>query len=187
MAATEVQFASRDKDGNLLDKEDGKKFESRVKHEVSSWDAFYEANRAQLLALTRDDVFKIVEFISKSNAISLDGPTNKMVAFEIFTLGYIIDAARRNVSSWNFSEGELTLMEKVYESKASAYGSGLNAVKQMLSVIDPFKRVKQRMLDDFNLKDEDLEPLFEAVEAVQGDTNPVTRKQKRSSTYQRIR
>lgn len=169
MANTEVQFASRDKDGNLLDRETlgDRKFESRLKHEINNWDAFYEANRTHLLGLTRQDVLDIVEFFQVANMTSVDGPINKLTAFEIFILGYLVDASRRNFNNWDFSDSEKEMIEQLYEKKASAYGSGLNAVSQMLSVIDPFKRVRQRMLDDYNITEAELEPLFKAVDAVQ--------------------
>ncbi len=169
MANTEVQFASKDKDGRLLDRETlgDRKFDSRLKHEINNWDAFYEANRTHLLGLTRQDVLDIVEFFQVANMTAVDGPANKLTAFEIFTLGYLVDASRRNFNNWDFSDKEKDIIERLYEERASKYGSGLNAVSQMLSVIDPFKRVRQRMLDDYNITEAELEPLFKAVDAVQ--------------------
>lgn len=177
MANTEVQFASRDKDGKLLDRETlgERKFNSRLKHEINNWEAFYEANRIHLLGLTRQDVLDIVEFFQVAN-MTADGPVNKLTAFEIFTLGYLVDASRRNFNNWDFSNKEKEIIEQLYEKRASAYGSGLNAVNQMLSVIDPFKRVRQRMLDGYNISEAELEPLFKAVDAVQqADTLDVRR------------
>ena len=140
-----VQFASKDDAGNLYEK-GTKEFESRTKHEIASWDVFYEAVRSKLIELTRTDVVQIAEFI-KSGVSTVDGPANKLAAFQIFILGYIIDAARRNIGSWNFSTDEVEEFVQIYEYKASMYGSGLNAVGQMLKVINPFKKVFQRMLE----------------------------------------
>ena len=119
MANTEVQFASRDESGKLYEKGD-KNFESAQKHEVSRWDAFYEITREKLLALTRVDVIDIVNFI-KAGAQTQDGPANKLAAFQIFVLGYIVDGVRRNFNNWNFSDAERSMIEKkTYEDKASA-------------------------------------------------------------------
>jgi hypothetical protein len=179
MANTQVQFASRDENGQLYDKSQftEKEFNSRVKHEVNNWDAFYEAARTNLLALSRNDVLDIVEFFQRGMS-TLNGPVNKLAAFEIFTLGYIVDAARRNLNGWNFSDKEIETIEQVYEAKASAHGSGLNAVQQMLKVVDPFKKVRQRMLDDFNIGDDELQPLFNAVDALQSERDTEARKER---------
>lgn len=176
LANTEVQFASRDENGNLLDRSVFKKgeFESRVKHEVNNWDAFYEATRTNLLALSRNDVLDIVEFFQRGMS-TLDGPANKLAAFEIFVLGYIVDGARRNHNNWNFSDQEIEMIEQVYESKASFHGSGLNAVQQMLKVVDPMKKVRQRMLDDYNIDEAELQPLFNAVDKLQKAPDLATR------------
>lgn len=178
MSNTEVKFASIDKNGNLLTKDTDKKtFDSQLKHEVNNWDAFYETARPLLLELTRNDVLDIVEFIHAGITTS-DGPTNKMAAFQIFTLGYILDGARHNVNNWNFSNQEIDFIRKVYESKASEYGSGLNAVSQMLKVIDPVKKVRQRMLDEYGVTDAELEPLFSALDEMQTEKNLSARKEK---------
>lgn len=179
MANTEVQFASRDESGQLYDKSQFKpgEFDSRVKHEVSNWDAFYEANRDALLSLTRNDILDIVEFFQRGMG-TIDGPANKLAAFEIFLLGYIVDGARRNFNNWDFSDAEIEMIEKLYEQKASAHGSGLNAVSQMLKVIDPMKKVRQRMLDEYNIDEAELDPLFKAVDALQKETDTDLRKQK---------
>lgn len=167
MADTRVQFASLDEEGNLYDKETmGEKFESRLKHEVNSWNAFYEANRHALLELTRTDVEQIVDFIEGGSA-TFDGPANKLMAFQIFMMGYIYDAARRNLNNWDFSDTEIDAFRALYEKLASAHGSGLNAVGQMIAVIDPFKKVRQRMLDDYNISDAELQPLLDAVDNLQ--------------------
>ena len=180
MANTEVQFASRDESGQLYDKSQFKpgEFDSRVKHEVSNWDAFYEANRDALLSLSRNDVLDIVEFFQRG-ALTMDGPTNKLAAFEIFLLGYIVDAARHNINNWNFSDAEIEMVEKLYEQKASAHGSGLQAVQQMLKVVDPMKKVRQRMFDDWTeISDDDKDRLIEAVDSLQTEMNADERKKK---------
>lgn len=173
LANTKVQFLSRDEEGNLYDKENekmsGKEFESRLKHEVSSWDAFYEAVRPILLELTRQDVEEIVDFF-EHGAVTLDGPANKLEAIKVFTLTYIVDCARRNVNSWNFSQSEVEHIEKICAMNASRLGSGLNAVAQMIAVIEPYKRVRQHMLDDYGLTAEQLDPLFNELDAIQKST-----------------
>lgn len=166
MADTKVQFASKDEAGNLYDPKTSKDFDSRLRHEVTSWQAFYEANRAKLNSLTRDEAFEIIDFIKQGAAV-LNGPAAKYAAFEIFTLGFIIDAARKNFNDWNFSDSEINDVEKIYEAKASTYGSGLRAVGQMIEVINPLKSIQQRMLEDYGVTEDELKPLFEAVENMQ--------------------
>lgn len=166
MADTKVQFASKDEAGNLYDPKTSKDFDSRLRHEVTSWRAFYEANRAKLNSLTRDEAFEIIDFIKQGAAV-LNGPAAKYAAFEIFTLGFIIDAARKNFNDWNFSDSEINDVEKIYEVKASTYGSGLRAVGQMIEVINPLKSIQQRMLEDYGVTEDELKPLFEAVENMQ--------------------
>lgn len=188
MANTEVQFASRDESGQLYDKSQFKpgEFDSRVKHEVSNWDAFYEANRDALLSLSRNDVLDIVEFFQRG-AMTMDGPTNKLAAFEIFLLGYIVDAARHNINNWNFSDAEIEMVEKLYEQKASAHGSGLQAVQQMLKVVDPMKKVRQRMFDDWTeISDDDKDKLIEAVDSLQAETNADERKKKADAVIEML-
>lgn len=178
-ADTEVQFASRDKNGQLFDKTQFKRgeFDSRVKHEVSNWDAFYEANRDALLSLSRNDILDIIEFYQRGAAI-LGGPANKFAAFEIFLLGYIVDGARRNFSNWNFSDAEIEMIEKLYEQKASEHGSGLQAVQQMLKVVDPMKKVRQRMFDDWDaISDGDKDDLIAKVDEMQTEKDDKRRKQ----------
>lgn len=178
MADTKVQFVSRDKDGRLYNKEDfsDKEFISANKHEVKNWDAFYEANRDTLLSLTRNDVLDIVEFL-KGGMRTIDGPSGKLAAFEIFVLGYILDAARRNTFDWNFSVKEVEIIERLYEQRGSEYGSGLNAVKQMLKVVDPLKKVRQRMLDDWDVvSDTDKDDLIKAVDDLQKEKDPKKQK-----------
>lgn len=175
MADTKVQFASKDEEGNYYDKETNEKtFNSRLQHEVSNWEAFYEANRETLLNLTRTEVMQIVDFI-EGGATTFDGPANKLYAFQIFTLGYIVDAARRNINGWNFSIPEVEAMEALYEKVASAYGSGLNAVAQMKKVIDPYKKVRQHMLEEYGIDDYDLEPLIVKIDMYQQATDQETR------------
>ena len=180
MADTEVQFASRAEDGTLYDKEHftEKEFHSRVQHEVSSWDAFYEANRDTLLSLTRNDVLSIIEFFSKGT-LTIDGPANKLAAFEIFLLGYFVDGSRRNFNNWDFSDSERDLIERLYEQKASTHGSGLRAVRQMLSTVDPMKKIRQRMFQDWTaISDADKDALCNLVDDMQTDTNAETRREK---------
>jgi hypothetical protein len=188
MANTEVQFASRDESGQLYDKSQFKpgEFDSRVKHEVSNWDAFYEANRDALLSLSRNDVLDIVEFFQRG-ALTMDGPANKLAAFEIFLLGYIVDAARHNINNWNFSDAEIEMVEKLYEQKASAHGSGLQAVQQMLKVVDPMKKVRQRMFDDWTeISDADKNSLIKAVDSLQAETNADERKKKADAVIEML-
>lgn len=178
-ADTEVQFASRDKNGQLFDKEHFKRgeFDSRVKHEVSNWDAFYEANRDALLSLSRNDILDIIEFYQRGAGI-LGGPVNKFAAFEIFLLGYIVDGARRNFSNWNFSDAEIEMIETLYEDKAREHGSGLQAVQQMLKVVDPMKKVRQRMFDDWDaISDGDKDDLIKKVDRMQTEKDDKKRKE----------
>lgn len=166
-AETRVQFASEDADGNLYTK-DSEAFESRTKHEVANFDQFYEANKDTFLSLNRQDVLDIVDFI-ENGAFTLSGVENinKLQAFQLYTLGYIIDAARNNHNEWDFSIDEQNKFRKLYESMASAFGSGLNAVKQMIDIVSPYKKVTQRMLDDFGLSEEDIQPAIDAATAIQ--------------------
>lgn len=166
-AETRVQFASEDADGNLYTK-DSEAFESRTKHEVANFDQFYEANKDTFLSLNRQDVLDMVDFI-ENGAFTLSGVENinKLQAFQLYTLGYIIDAARNNHNGWDFSIEEQNKFRKLYESMASAFGSGLNAVKQMIDIVSPYKKVTQRMLDDFGLSEEDIQPAIDAATAVQ--------------------
>lgn len=166
-AETRVQFASEDADGNLYTK-DSEAFESRTKHEVANFDQFYEANKDTFLSLNRQDVLDIVDFI-ENGAFTLSGVENinKLQAFQLYTIGYIIDAARNNHNEWDFSIEEQNKFRKLYESMASAFGSGLNAVKQMIDIVSPYKKVTQRMLDDFGLSEEDIQPAIDAATAVQ--------------------
>lgn len=177
MADTRVQFASRDEAGNLYDKETmkPKDFASRVKHEVANWDAFYEAVRPQLLALTRDDVLNIVDFFERG-FITLDGPANKLEAFEIYLLGYFIDAARTNAFNWDLSNAQIEYLETLFEKRASEVGSALNAVQQMKKVIDPLKRVRQRMFEDWiTVSDTDTDNITALVDDLQNEKNAEAR------------
>ena len=189
LADTQVQFASRDENGQLYDKSQFKpsEFDSRIKHEVSNWDAFYEANRDTLLSLTRNDILDIVEFF-QHGMMTMDGPSNKLMAFEIFLLGYIVDGARRNFSNWNLSDAEIEIVEKLYEQKASAHGSGLQAVQQMLKVVDPMKKVRQRMFDDWEtVSDEDKDNLIKAVDDVQREKDAKVRAEKAQKVLTMLR
>lgn len=175
LADTKVQFASKDQDGKLYEKGDAE-FESRVEHEVNTWAAFYEVNRKELAHLTRDEAFQIIDFISHGST-TLDGPANKLAAFQVFLVGYIVDAARKNTHNWNFSDAETQLVETLYEQLASAHGSGLNAVSQMLKVVNPFKRVEQRYFEDYGITPEQLEPVEKIVEQLQDAKSLEARKE----------
>lgn len=177
MADTKVQFASKDEAGNVYTK-DNKEFESRLQHEVSNWDTFYEHNRQALLSLTRNDVLDIIEFIQKGGIVTFDGPANKLAAFQLFTVGWIVDAARRNLLNWNMSDAEIEMIEALYETIASFYGSGLNAVKQMLSTVDPYKKIKQRYLENFDIAEDEIDTLFEQIEDLQKEKDQTVRQQK---------
>lgn len=165
MADTKVQFASVDEAGNKYVRGD-KEFDSRLQHEISNWDTFYAINREALMNMTRQEMLDTVEFI-QTGASTLNGPVNKLYAFQVFLLGYIIDAGRRNTNNWNMSKDELAIVEQVYERLASAYGSGLQAVRQMLDTINPLKKIQQRMLDEYNITELEAEPLYDAIEALQ--------------------
>ena len=166
-AETRVQFASEDADGNLYTR-DSEAFESRTKHEVANFKQFCEANKDTLLSLNRQDVLDIVDFM-ENGAFTLSGVKNinKLHAFQFYTLGYIIDAARNNHNEWDFSISEQEKFRRLYESMGSVFGSGLNAVKQMIDIVSPYKKVTQRMLDDYGLSEEDIRPAINAAEALQ--------------------
>lgn len=180
MADTRVQFASKDEAGNLYDKETmkPKDFDSRVKHEVANWDAFYEAVRPQLLALTRTDVLNIVDFFERG-AVTIDGPAGKLSAFEIYLLGYFVDAARTNTFGWDLSSAQIEHLEGLFEDRASEAGSALNAVNQMKKVIDPLKRVRQRMFEDWiTVSDHDTDQIIKDVDALQKERDADAREEK---------
>ena len=186
MTDTLVQFASRDENGNLYT-EDDKNFNSRLKHEVASWDAFYEANADTLHNLTHTDVLKIVEFFYKGISAPMGVDQGKMNAIEIFTLGYIVDVGRRNVFGWNLSEATLNALDQLYEAKAHAYGSGLNAVAQMKKIVNPFKRVQQRMLEEFNIQEGELDNLIDAVEELQNAKTDKERTEKSANALAQMK
>lgn len=164
-ADTEVQWVSVDDQGQLYNKKKEGKFNSQVKHEVAKWDAFYKANRETLQTLTRRDVLEIITYFA--NAKVNNGPAGKFAAFEIFLLGFFVDVARNNYSNWNFSDTEIANLEKLYEARASAAGSALNAVGQMLRVVNPTKVIKSRMLDDWTaINDDDKEALLSAIDSI---------------------
>ena len=167
-ADTMVQFVSVDeKTGKVYDKEDfpkKKDFDSLVQHEVMNWDLFYEVNQDTLLNFTRDDVLDIIKFFAKGSG-TIDGPMNKYGAFTVFLLGFFVDGARRNFNSWDFSADEIKTIERLYEEVASYFGSGLRAVQQMLKVVDPMKKVRSRMFNDWEaITDEDTDALIEATD-----------------------
>ncbi|MBR5199808.1 MAG: hypothetical protein IKW20_08315 [Bacteroidales bacterium] len=188
MADTKVQFASRDENGQLYDPSQftDKEFKSRLQHEMTNWDAFYEANRETLINLSHNDVIEIVDFLQHGVA-TLDGPASKLAAFEVFILGYLVDGARRNINDWNLAQSQVTMIEKLYENKASEHGSGLKAVQQMLKVIDPMKQVRQRMLERYNIGDDELKPLFEAVDELQKATDSKTREARTKDAISELR
>lgn len=163
MADTEVQFASQDAEGKLYEKGD-KEFESRLQHEIVSWDIFYEYNREILSELTRDDVIDIVEAIQKGIWAMGDlDAQRKVLAFQIFIMGYILSGARNNVMRWNLSDAEVDSIRGTYERLASIAGTGLNSVKQMLDTINPLRKVQQEMLEDWDIDPEQSQPLFDAI------------------------
>ena len=172
LAYTKVQFASRDKEGHLYDPEaleelgiDPEDFESLRTHEISNWHDFYEANRAVLINLTRDDAKAIVQYFVKGKPFTIEGPANKLRAYEIFILGYIVDAARNNYHNWNFSKKEIELLEALYELRASEAGSALNAVSQMIAVINPTKQVRAGMFESWEtITDEDKTKVINAID-----------------------
>jgi hypothetical protein len=179
-ADTKVQFASRDAEtGELYSKEafSEKDFNSRVQHEVNSWDAFYEVNALALSKLTRKDVLDIVEFYQRG-AQTVDGPMNKFVSFKIFMLGFIVNGARSNFNNWDFSQAEIYMLVSLYESVASSFGSGLNAVGQMLKLIDPMKKIRQLMFNDWEtINDDDKEHLIAAVYKMQKEKDLETQQE----------
>ena len=176
MADTEVQFASQDSEGKLYEKGD-KDFESRLQHEIVSWDAFYEFNRETLMNLTRDDVIDIVDAVQ--NGIWAQGDLDaqrKILAFQLFTIGYILSGARENVMQWNLSDAEVQSINDTYEKLASITGTGLNAVKQMLDVINPLRKVQQEMFERYDITEEQSKPLFDAIDAFMKATDEDTKK-----------
>ena len=185
MANTEVQFVSKGTDGNLFVK-GSKAFEAAQKHEVKNWDVFYETVRGQLINLTRTDVLDIIEFI-QLGVSTVDGPSGKLAAFQIFILGYLVDGVRRNFNNWNFSDAEIEVVEKLYEQKASDAGSALNAVGQMISIVDPLKKVRQHMLDDYGITDVELEPLLKSVDKLQKERDLTARQQQAAIVEQEVR
>ena len=181
-AYTKVQFASKDEKGNVFSKDD-KNFVARFNHEVSNWNAFYDANYEKLSALTRTDVDRILDFFKSGITISFGGPINKFYAFTIFMLGYILDVTRMHPARWNFSTTEISEIEKYWENLASGIGSGLNAVSQMQSVINPFRKVEQRYFEDFNIPDTDVDNFFKAAEKLR----TVKTKDERESAEKQLR
>lgn len=172
LAYTKVQFASRDKEGHLYDKEalaelgiDPEDFESLRTHEIANWNDFYEANRATLISLTREDVKAIVQYFLKGKPFTIEGPANKLRAYEVFILGYIYAAAVDNSHNWNFNQKEIALLGAAYEARASEAGSALNAVSQMLNVIHPTRKVRAGMFEDWeSVTDDDKTKLINAID-----------------------
>lgn len=168
MIGNRVQFASHDAEGNLYEK-GTKKYKSAFEHERVSWKTFYEINRKTLLDLTRSDVTDIMNFFENGNPMSI-GSQGKVNAFRLFLEGYFVDLARSNALNWNFSEDEIKELTRRYELDASSMGSGLAVVRQMLDVINPYRTVAQRMLEEFDIEPEDLDPLIKAVESMRDTT-----------------
>ena len=164
MADTQVQFASKDADGKLYEKGDAD-FQSRLQHEVISWNIFYDANRETFRNFTRDDVLDIVDAIQQGiwAAGDLDSQ-RKVLAFQIFVLGYIYDGTRGNQMLWNLSNDEIESIRETYEKLGSIVGTGLNAVGQMTSTVNPVKRVQQRLWEDWGIEPEQSEPIFQSIE-----------------------
>lgn len=164
LADTEVQFASKDTDGKLYEKGDSD-FESRLQHEVISWERFYDVNRETLRDLSRDDVLDIVDAIQQGIFAQGDlDAQRKVLAFQIFILGYIYDGTRGNQNGWNLSDAEIDSIRQTYEKLASVAGTGLNAVKQMISTVNPVKTIQQRLWEDWGIEPEQSEPIFQTIE-----------------------
>lgn len=193
MAYTKVQFASRDMNDTLYDKEalrekglDPDSFESRRMHEISNWEDFYEANRALLISLSRKEVFEILDWI-KSAHFTVSGPANKLRAFEIFLLGFFVDAARSGHNNWNFSATETASLESLFERKASEAGSALNAVSQMRSVINPLKVIRSAMFDEWKtITNADKDALIKAVDDLQRETDTEKRTEKSKQLLEKL-
>lgn len=168
MADTRVQYASVNENGELYTKEDfeGKKFDSVVQHEVNNIGAFYDANYQTLESLTREDVLDFINFMSKG-VVTVDGPGGKLQAFNIWIMAYILRSARMNAAKWDFSSAEVDGIRQVYEKMSSTAGMMLNAVKQAIDVVDPVRRVMQRSLDYYNIPDNYVESLYNALTKVQ--------------------
>lgn len=164
LADTEVQFASKDADGKLYEKGDPD-FESRLQHEIISWERFYDVNRETLRDLSRDDVLDIVDAIQQGIFAQGDlDAQRKVLAFQIFVLGYIYDGTRGNQNGWNLSDAEIDSIRQTYEKLASVAGTGLNAVKQMISTVNPVKRIQQRLWEDWGIEPEQSEPIFHTID-----------------------
>lgn len=164
LADTEVQFASKDADGKLYEKGDPD-FESRLQHEVISWERFYDVNRETLRDLSRDDVLDIVDAIQQGIFAQGDlDAQRKVLAFQIFVLGYIYDGTRGNQNGWNLSDAEIDSIRQTYEKLASVAGTGLNAVKQMISTVNPVKTIQQRLWEDWGIEPEQSEPIFQTID-----------------------
>lgn len=175
-ADTKVQFASKDENGKLYDKNDPE-FESRLQHEIVSWHAFYDANRETLSSLTREDVIAMKEAITAG--IWGQGGFDvqrKVLSFQVFILGYLYQAAQGNKMGWNLSDTEIDELRSLYENLASTLGTGLNAVRQMVEVINPFRYVQQKLLEEYGINEDDSKPLMEAVEKFVNATNADDRK-----------
>lgn len=193
-AETLVQFASKDENGNLFYKERNeegklvpvKDFGSAMRHEVANWDIYYEAVCDKLQNMTRSDALNIIDFIEQG-AIIFGPNANKLQAIQIYLVGYIIGCAEKNALNWNFSDAEKTHLRDVWKNIISGGGTILTSAKQMLEVIDPFEKVKQRMFDDWiSVSDTDKDELKKAVENMQEETDIETRNKKAEAVLKTI-
>lgn len=169
LADTQVQFVSLTEDGDVYQK-NKKNARGILQHEVINWGLFYEINASKLKALTRSDILNIIDYF-KSDAYVYGTDAGKFAAFRVFILGYIVDAARRRgYNNWNFSDAEVRAMEKLYEDIAHTAGSALQAVSQMKRVVNPYKHVEQRLMEDYGLEEDELDDLISAVDELQSNT-----------------
>lgn len=164
---TLVQYVTKDKDGNLLTKENNnKEFESSVQHEKVNWEKFYELNRVELNNLTRSEALNIIDFVN-SAPFTLSDLNSNLLAFLSFVTAYIVEGAKFNHHNWNFSDSEVAMCEETFQSISHSAGLLLNTVRQMQDVINPYRKVSQRSLDNFGIHEEDLDPLYKAIDKLQ--------------------
>ena len=175
--STKVQYASKDESGKVYQKGD-KEFNGVVKHEIMTWKEFYELFRTELLELTRSEVLDLVDYIQRGVYILNEDMRYKFTAVQVFLLAFIKNAAENNYNNWNFSDKEQDVIRAVFEQNASNHAIGLNAVNQVIKVMNPFKTVMSRFLEDYGLTQQEQDDLEEAVTAVQTETDPVVRKQR---------
>jgi hypothetical protein len=178
MADTEVQYISKDKEGNLYDKETfkDKKFDGEEKHELINAELFFEAVGDKLMKLTRQDVLDIIEFFERGATVFDTAMSRKFGAFRIFITGFFVETLNYNPSEWNLSAAERAYIDKLYERFASEAGTNLNAVKQMINRINPYNRIRQKFMEDFGVEAGDVNNLIDAFEAFQKADNATDRK-----------